>query len=81
MLKHPANSVAPHDAVYYSLLHSGADFRKQGSKWLGDFSSILEIAKGCGITDVRWHRTINASRYIPADAATEVQTLFQIDIQ
>ena len=61
VIKHPADSVMPHDAVYYSLLHSGVDFHKQDSKWLGDFSSILEIANRCGITDVMWHRSTNDS--------------------
>ena len=61
VLKHPSDSVTPHDAVYYSLLHSGVDFRKQGSKWLGNFSSMLEIANGCGVTDVMWHRSLDAS--------------------
>lgn len=58
VLEHSANRITPHDAVYYSLLHSGVPFREQRSKWVGSFSSIIEIADGYGVTDVRWHRSI-----------------------
>jgi len=58
VLEHPADSITPHDAVYYSLLHSGVPFQEQRSTWAGRFLSIYEVAKGCGVTEVRWHRPI-----------------------
>ena len=53
-----ANRLSPHDAVYYSLIHSGVAFHSDGSEWTGCYLSIAEIAKRYGITDVRWHQSI-----------------------
>jgi hypothetical protein len=53
-----ANRLSPHDAVYYSLIHSGADFRSDGSEWTGSYLSIASIAERYGITDVRWHQSV-----------------------
>jgi hypothetical protein len=58
VLELSADRITTYDAVYYSLVHSGVAFRKQGPQWAGDLSAILEMADRYGVTDVTWHRTI-----------------------
>lgn len=58
VFEHSASQLSPHDAVYYSLLHTGVGFQEKSSEWAGSYSSMVEIAEKYGVTDVRWHRSI-----------------------
>ncbi len=58
VLERAGYQINAHDAVCYALRHSGVAIKEHDSKWSGNLSSIIEIADRCGVTDVRWHRSI-----------------------
>jgi len=49
-----------HAAVSYALLHSGAAEKADQLKWPRDQQGITEIARGLGLTNVIFHRTLGS---------------------
>lgn len=48
-----------HDAVYYALLHSGAELGNIVGTWQGSYPSMVEAAERSGVSHVLWHRSIS----------------------
>jgi hypothetical protein len=46
-----------HDAVYYALIHSGAELGATGSEWQGSYHSMVQTAERSGVSQIRWHRS------------------------
>ena len=49
-----------HAAVSYALLHTGAAGKADQLKWPRDQQGITEVARGVGLTNVIFHRTLGS---------------------
>lgn len=58
VIEHPAESLSPHDAVCYALLHTGVFLQERPSSWVGSYASVVELAERLGVTNVSWHQSI-----------------------
>jgi hypothetical protein len=57
IIQYPGDDLCGHDAVYYSLLHSGVALREGLSNWVGSYGFMLQSANQFGVTDVKWCRS------------------------
>ncbi|MFJ3486862.1 hypothetical protein ACIPL1_26135 [Pseudomonas sp. NPDC090202] len=55
------NSLCGHDAIYYALLHCGADLRTEAGQWQASYPSMVAAAERSGVSDVRWHRSAQSA--------------------
>ncbi|MDE1195971.1 hypothetical protein BWR59_25855 [Pseudomonas sp. Bc-h] len=52
------DNLCGHDAVYYALLHSGAELGNMVGGWQGSYPSIVEAAERSGVSNVLWHKSL-----------------------